>query len=98
MTSFRRFWNSLAHRLKSESVSRSYERQTSHKLGSTQPPLDQLTPVDFAYPEQKKHVCGLYRRCDLCPDFIVSHEDPNVLNWAIRDHMYREHPTKGRRP
>jgi hypothetical protein len=45
----------------------------------------------------------MFRKCDLCPDtpagrFVVRSDDPNVLNWAIRDHMYRNHPTKGRRP
>jgi len=39
---------------------------------------------------------GLRRRCDLC-EFTVNGTEPVVLTWALRDHMYRTHPTKARR-
>jgi len=48
------------------------------------------------FPNCYEQPSGMYRRCDLCP-FEVRNDDVNVLNWALRDHMFREHPTKGRR-
>lgn len=39
---------------------------------------------------------GSWQYCDLC-DFKVWHDEPLVLLWAIRSHMYERHPSKGAR-
>ena len=44
-----------------------------------------------------EHPASNFRRCDLCM-FSVNSEDDNILDWAIRDHMRRVHPTKGGLP
>ena len=84
--SFRRLWNSLVRRRKPSSESENSEP-------TTPPRLDLIEP----YPPETLRPWGLFRKCDLCP-FVASHEFPEVIDWAIRDHMYRNHPTKGRRP
>src|SRR6266704_2330443 len=55
-----------------------------------------VRPEQYDYPELFPIMGGLRRRCDLC-EFTVNGTEPAVLTWALRDHMYRTHPTKARR-
>lgn len=96
MKRFKSFWNSLVRR-KEQSVCANSEPTMTHNDVLTELQKEpQLAPTSRQWGNPVEVVPGLYRKCDLCP-FVVRSEFPEVINWALNDHMYRDHPTKGKR-